>query len=158
MFYYKNYENVNIIEESMDKKGAIHLANFEGVKDKDYLIKHNITHVLSVIPKTLSNFNSINSLKITQLVIDAKDMPSFNILPELHRSADFIENGIKTGNVLVHCAAGISRSTTCLIAYYIKYKNMKWNDALDYIKIKRSCACPNTGFRKQLVLFQENKK
>ena len=82
----------------------------------------------------MSKSYSIDNLGIVQKVIDAQDDPNFNLFPNLEESADFIYLGLQTGNVLVHCAAGISRSTTCLIAYYIKYKKMTMETAWNLIK------------------------
>ena len=39
---------------------------------------------------------------------------------------NFIENGLKQGNVLVHCAAGVSRSASAIIAYLMKYKKISF--------------------------------
>jgi len=36
------------------------------------------------------------------------------------KTYELIENGLGKGNVLVHCAAGISRSSTIVCAYMIR--------------------------------------
>ena len=48
--------------------------------------------------------------------------------------------------VLIHCAAGISRSSTITLAYLIKYENMKLDDAYSLLRSKRKMAYPNSGF------------
>ena len=65
---------------------------------------------------------------------------------------DAIEHG---GNVLVHCYAGISRSTSIVIAYLMKNKKMSFNKALELIKEKRGKIQPNSGFVLQLKAYEK---
>jgi protein-tyrosine phosphatase len=50
----------------------------------------------------------------------------------------FIDQHIKEGKVLVHCAMGISRSGGIIIAWILKENpNWSWNDALEYVNKSR---------------------
>ena len=52
-------------------------------------------------------------LAIKQHTIKVSDVPSTDLLREMPAAVDFIKRAIDGGgNVLVHCMAGISRSTT----------------------------------------------
>ena len=53
-------------------------------------------------------------------------------------------------NVLVQCHAGVSRSATIVCAYLIRKKSWIPEQALYYLKQKRSRAKPNAGFWKQV--------
>ncbi|XP_062963174.1 dual specificity protein phosphatase 15 isoform X1 [Cynocephalus volans] len=57
------------------------------------------------------------------------------------------------GNCLVHCFAGISRSTTIVTAYVMTVTGLGWLDVLEAIKATRPIANPNPGFRQQLEEF-----
>ena len=150
----KNANEVDLIEEASENAGAIHLGNWEVVKNADYLQKNEIKFILSAIPEFLADFKYLKNKDIIQKVINAKDEGNWNMLSQLDEAADFINQSRSKGNVLVHCAAGISRSTTCLIAYYIKYKEMTMEAALSKIKTRRSIVCPNVGFQKQLKMYE----
>jgi protein-tyrosine phosphatase len=62
----------------------------------------------------------------------------------------------ETGNGLIHCREGRSRSASILIAYLIKYKNMTYDDAFNYIQSKRQIIKPNIGFIKQLKQYMNS--
>jgi len=49
--------------------------------------------------------------------------------------------------VLVNCFAGISRSSTIVIAYMMKYHNMTFDEAFNYVQSKRWIVNPNPNFR-----------
>ena len=53
---------------------------------------------------------------------------------------------------------GISRSTTCLIAYMIKYMGYSTVTALQFVKSKRPHIMPNFGFLQQLKNYEEKVK
>ena len=56
------------------------------------------------------------------LVILIDDTPYDNMLIRLRRACQFIEQALQQGGrILVHCAAGISRSPT-VVAAYCKYR------------------------------------
>ena len=46
-------------------------------------------------------------------------------------------------SVFVHCAAGISRSTSFIMAYLMKHEGMTLLDAFLHIRKRRTFACPN---------------
>jgi protein-tyrosine phosphatase len=48
-------------------------------------------------------------LQINHKIIDAFDIPSYKMTPHFEDAFKFIENSLKKGHLLVHCAAGISR-------------------------------------------------
>ncbi len=54
-------------------------------------------------------------------------------------------------NILIHCAAGISRSASFTIAYFMRERKIGFQAALEYVRSKRKCIHPNSGFRAQLV-------
>ena len=69
----------------------------------------------------------------------------------------FINDAInKKEGVLVHCHAGISRSSSVILAYLIKYLKMNLDKALTFMKSKRDKINPNSGFIKQLELYQKD--
>ena len=57
--------------------------------------------------------------------------------------------------MLVHCAAGVSRSASTVIAYVMKKQGMSRDDAYAFVKKCRPGIYPNTGFRAQLLKYQE---
>jgi protein-tyrosine phosphatase len=63
----------------------------------------------------------------------------------------FIQAAGEGENVLVHCAAGVSRSATIVLSYLMRYHSMGLHDAIKYLRSKRRCICPNPGFMEQLV-------
>jgi protein-tyrosine phosphatase len=58
----------------------------------------------------------------------------------------------------VHCAAGVSRSATIVIAYLIMKKNMTCEEALKFARSKRPIIDPNPGFISQLIKFEKKIK
>jgi protein-tyrosine phosphatase len=62
-----------------------------------------------------------------------------------------IRDAVSDGkNVMVHCAAGISRSATLVIAYLMIENGWTMREAYNYVKNKRHIIEPNIGFMKQL--------
>ena len=56
--------------------------------------------------------------------------------------------------ILVHCAAGMQRSAACVAMLLTVLKNMKPNEAIDYIRVKRPIAFrPAVNFEKAIYGF-----
>ncbi|NWX49834.1 DS22A phosphatase, partial [Steatornis caripensis] len=59
------------------------------------------------------------------------------------------------GSCLVHCLAGVSRSTTILVAYLMTVTELGWEGCLAATKAARSYVGPNLGFQQQLQEYEE---
>ena len=87
------------------------------------------------------------------------DLPNFNISIFFQKTNNFIQKAKLAGkNILIHCQLGISRSTTCLIAYMIKFMGYSTVTAMQFIKNKRPHIMPNFGFLQQLKNYEEKIK
>ena len=71
------------------------------------------------------------------------DFITQDLFPSFHEAIEFIDSADK---ILVHCAVGVSRSVSMVIAYLIIKKNMSYDEALKLVKEKRKVAFPNPAF------------
>ena len=129
------------------------LGNYRNAFDKEELNSLNIKYILNCAFECYNHFPN----EITYCHLKINDLPNFKILPHLNKAVSFIEEAHNKGaNILIHCQMGISRSTSCLIAYFVKSLGYKVMSALKFIKRKRKQVMPNYGFLEQLVQYEKH--
>nr|XP_056699937.1 dual specificity protein phosphatase 15 [Euleptes europaea] len=132
---------------------GLYLGNFVDAKDLDQLSRHNITHILSIHESPQPFIPGITYLRIA-----LPDTPEANIKKHFKECIHFIHScRLRGGNCLVHCLAGISRSTTIVLVYVMAVTQLNWREALEAVKVARPVANPNPGFRQQLEEYGKSK-
>ncbi|KAF8631858.1 hypothetical protein AX15_002128 [Amanita polypyramis BW_CC] len=132
----------------------LYLSDYACARDAEKLSDLGVTHVVSAIDYNVHLPSSIKDEH--KLHIRILDGAGQNILQYLEETTKFIRAALEeneTNVVLVHCQMGISRSATVVCAYLIATKNMKVEEALDFVESKRSIIHPNVGFRIQLETY-----
>ncbi|OUM68985.1 hypothetical protein PIROE2DRAFT_57747 [Piromyces sp. E2] len=130
------------------------IGSQDAAAEEEILTSKGITHIVNVgtgIPNMFEH-------KFKYFKVDILDTPEFDILPFIEPTSNFIDNAINNehGKVLVHCNAGVSRSSAILIGYLMKKRNYTYEEALEKTKLARSCICPNFGFAEQLRRMNKN--
>uniref|UniRef100_A0A8C0IAG2 Dual specificity protein phosphatase 15 n=1 Tax=Bubo bubo TaxID=30461 RepID=A0A8C0IAG2_BUBBB len=118
-------------------------------KDLEQLSRNKITHIISIheSPQPLLQ-------DITYLRIPLPDTPEANIKRHFKECISFIHQcRLHGGNCLVHCLAGISRSTTVVVAYVMAVTELSCQEVLEAVRTVRPVANPNPGFKQQLAEF-----
>jgi len=83
-------------------------------------------------------------------------MPESNLFAHFGLITDFMNEAVESGGgVLVHCMAGISRSSSVVIAFLMKVHKLSFEDALPRVKAQRPVIAPNYGFVKQLKIWEQ---
>lgn len=154
MFY--NIDSVCIVHGSKEL-GEIFISNAECALDKSLLKKLNITGVINAAEgEVQSGYHYYQDIGIDYLGLALVDLPHENISLYFDKAANFIDQCLaRKGKVLSHCAMGISRSATIVVAYLIKYCGMDTFEAISFLRQKRGIINPNPGFIKQLQQFQK---
>ena len=89
------------------------------------------------------------------LVIPVNDNEDVDILAHAEKALSFIHAILTAGgSVLVHCKQGVSRSSTIVLLYLMKYKMMTLCDAYQLLRERRSTVRPNIGFWAQLIAYE----
>jgi protein-tyrosine phosphatase len=124
----------------------IYLGSQKSAIDLNKLIELNIKYILILGKGMKANFDQIIYKKI-----EIDDSLEENLLDYIGETLDFIVESQKTAsNILIHCVSGISRSASIVIVYLIKKHQMNYDEAFNYIKIKRPIIRPNSNFIQQL--------
>jgi dual specificity phosphatase 12 len=131
------------------------LGDIMQARNVQHLKENKITHIISV-GETLEE-DKYKDFTLFPKIITALDREDENLLQHFDEATEFINEARKQGRVFVHCAAGVSRSASIVIAYVMKTNNLDFEAALALVKSKRSIVYPNTGFREQLNLYNRLK-
>ena len=127
----------------------IYLSGIYGADNIDKLNEYNIKCILNCTKNEPNVFE--NNSDMTYMRIPVNDMGGQHIEQYFDSTYNFIEKCTSMNkNVLVHCHAGVSRSATILIAYFMRKNKISYQEAFDFVKSKRSIIGPNFDFRDAL--------
>lgn len=113
-----------------------------------------ITHIVDAsntrVSKSIAQNNNIEYLEIR--IMDSASAAIGEHFDTVH---NFIEAAREAGGkVLVHCMAGISRSSSLVLSYLVKHHNMSLRDAVTMVVTERPVVYPNEGFQAQLIVHE----
>lgn len=141
-----------VLDDSpMMVKPGLYIGSMLAERDKRKLRGTNITDILQVAeglyPNHPLNFNYMN--------LQVQDCPAEDLVVHFPRCFSFIDAAIaRNGNVLVHCAGGVSRSATVVLGYLMARHGMSFEEALAHLRGVRPWVNPNSGFSAQLREFE----
>ena len=127
---------------------TIYLGNMYAASNKKKLKELGIKKILTVMSNCDNEYNPKTFIHKT---IEVDDDFNTNLIKYFKECFDFIEGDDK---VFVHCAAGMSRSPTIVIAYLMWKKKIFLDQALTLVKNKRPEVSPNYNFMEQLKKFE----
>ncbi|XP_047660430.1 dual specificity protein phosphatase 26 isoform X1 [Tachysurus fulvidraco] len=129
----------------------LYIGDQDIASNRQELIKLGITHILNCAQsKWRGGAENYDGMNITYHGIEAHDSPSFDMSVNFYPAAEFIHKALNMGGtVLVHCAVGVSRSATLVLAYLMIRQNMTLVEAIKTVKDHRG-VIPNRGFLRQL--------
>jgi len=116
---YFKIQPINCILEPDDGKAGLYLGNIFAATDLEILKQSKIGAVLTVASNTELEYRDMK-----HMIIPVLDVEQTNLLQYFDQMLEFIDENRKTTNVFVHCFAGVSRSSTAVIAYIMKKFNL----------------------------------
>lgn len=133
---------------------GLFISDAESAADLELLYKHRIEHVLDIGCHNCDADGQtahLDDAGISSRSWDLADWSTVDILSCCAEACPIIARALgKDEAVLVHCGAGISRSVSVVCSYLMRSRGMWFQDALNLVTRRRSCAWPNAGFREQL--------
>ncbi|XP_076025517.1 dual specificity protein phosphatase 19-like [Genypterus blacodes] len=123
------------------------LASQDAAHDTDALHRCKVSHVLNVAYGVSNPFPD----QLVYKTVHILDLPDTDITSYLEECSVFIDQAREqNGVVLVHCNAGVSRSSSVLIGYLMLKEGLTFDEAYKQVKKARPSICPNPGFYRQL--------
>ena len=135
----------------------LYLGSLRAVQNKTVFDALHVSHVLTC-GRNLSPHLQLPS-SIQHMVLEVDDSQREPIGQHFRKAIDFIDAALqadKEGSVVVHCFAGVSRSSTLVVAYLMKTRNMSFDEAMTFVKTHRPAANPNPNFITQLKEYERS--
>lgn len=154
---------------TFDNGSSIYLSGIFPIINSTY--PSNIDVIISFLDH-FDQHHNFSRKNIQQYLFTINDSPNENITQLFEPTYNIIYRSIcNNKNILIHCRAGISRSVTIIIAFflsclkkspslivsYIHRDHDNWTDSiLAFIRRKRCFVNPNYGFMNQLYKYEES--
>lgn len=132
----------------------VFITNFFGAKNKKKLLSIGITHIVNCTNELPCPFEST----IEYLRIPVADNTHVQINSHFEEIVTWIDKALESNEnnkILIHCAAGSSRSGTVILAYILskQYETKTLEEIYEEAKKHRPIIQPNPGFYEQLVEY-----
>ena len=132
------------------------LGDVATADNERWLMDNNIVYILNVGAAFAKKHTTMQVNGINVMFVEITDDPSANIGKFFNACHDFIDQSLsKSQNILVHCAAGVSRSATIVISYLMHKKGMSMEEAYAFVQKKRQFINPNKGFLNILKQYDD---
>ena len=141
---------IEIVERADEVHPGIMIGSYSSVLG-DNLEKYDIDVVVNMAIECEYKIHPQLS-SCVQLVKIGIDDGRLTYCGVFEKAADVIAEARRGGKrVLVHCAAGVSRSSTAVMAYLMIHEDMGWADALEYLREGRPCVNPHPLLVRSLI-------
>ncbi|ALR71691.1 protein tyrosine phosphatase 2 [Anticarsia gemmatalis multiple nucleopolyhedrovirus] len=108
-----------------------------------FITKHDIESVISLIDSDVGPIRQALGLPAGYHIhVYCENKPTcMALINAIDALYDYIERRINEGKkILIHCHAGVSRSATLAVYYYMKKWQMSYEEALRFVNNKRNVA------------------
>lgn len=130
----------------------LYLSNGKAAEDSSQVTRCKISCIVNV---TESKSSCPPPPEVEYIHIPISDSPVAALSRHFDEVADKIQlTAAHGGRTLVHCNAGVSRSTALCMAYLMKHHGVTLLEAHRWVKTCRPLARPNEGFWKQLIRYE----
>lgn len=134
-------------------QGRLFIGSIGAAYNKTNLLATDITHVLCVAGSIRAAFEH----DFVYQTVDVRDKADEHLSVHFETCHSFIDECLESGGkVLIHCFAGVSRSSTVLTSYLMKHCKWTRDRALEHIRLFRPQANPNSGFMQQLSDYESS--
>jgi predicted nicotinamide N-methyase len=140
---------------------GLFLGGHQASANREWLRSRGVSHIVCVGWQLEQHFR--DSGEFEYLGIDIYDAESAQLYPFFEPVCKFIDaalrpssehaDGSAGGAVFVHCSAGMSRSSTLVIAFLMKRWRCTFRFAYEHV-YQRRYVVPNEGFQDQLIRWQ----
>lgn len=133
----------------IDGQGFIAIGAAKAAAQPDALVAAGVTHVVNAGAHAYERSTSVEYLDIP-----VRDTEQADLSAHFDAVNSFIASAADAhGFVLVHCAAGRSRSATLVAAYLVAVLGMQPEEAVAAVRQARPIAQPNPAFLSQLERY-----
>jgi protein-tyrosine phosphatase len=123
----------------------LYIGDAYNANDRRWLIQNKITHIINCAEEINSRRNGYSYLEL-----NLYDVPQQSLKTAAEKAFNFYCWRKRGERVLVHCAAGISRSASIVIYILMRKYNCPYSAAYQFLKRRRPIIDPNPGFQLQL--------
>lgn len=138
--------------ECSEVSDSLYVGGADVAASTEVLQRYGITHVVNCGQPQARH-------GLTTLYLDFDDSPSDDVTWFVYETLEFVECARRAGGqVLIHCAAGVSRSCALAIAFLMYIESIDYEQAYEKVRLGRPVCNPNAGFVAQLRAWGERRK
>ena len=135
----------------------LYISSMNHASDIKMFETFGITAIINLAPQLCQNYFE-HLPEFAYFTIYEEDRRDTDLSQYFDIAYRFIERYSKTTGVLVHCAAGISRSSTIVISYVMKKLKIGFHEAFEFVQERHPNTDPNIGFIQQLQEYEKQIK